>query len=56
MTKKGNNISLQELELKIYHNMKKQEKELNKNIITLDKFFKITIIKKHYIILNYLLI
>ena len=56
MTKKGNNISLQELELKIYHNMKKQEKGLNKNIITLDKFFKITIIKNHYIILNYLLI
>ena len=54
--KKGNNISLQELELKIYHNMKKQEKGLNKNIITLDKFFKITIIKNHYIILNYLLI
>ena len=46
MTKKGNNISLQELELKIYHNMKKQEEELNKKIITLDKFFKITIIKK----------
>ena len=50
MTKKGNNISLQELELKIYHNMKKQTEELNKNIITLDKFLKITIILKNNII------
>ena len=41
MTKKGNNISLQELGLKIYHNMKKQEEKLNKNNYIINRFITI---------------
>ena len=51
MTKKGNYISLQEIELKIYQNLKKQEEELNKNKIKLDIFLRLLLLKNIILII-----